>query len=106
MEKNQVTILGARGSIPVSGNGYKTYGGATSCVLLEAAGEAVLFDAGSGLLNLPQHVRKEYKRIHIFLSHFHLDHLMGIPMSSLMYDPSAEVIFYAKNGENIYICNT
>lgn len=26
---------------------------------------------------------------------------MGIPMSSLMYDPSAEVIFYAENGEKI-----
>ena len=101
MEKNQVTILGARGSIPVSGNGYKTYGGATSCVLLEAAGEAVLFDAGSGLLNLPQHVRKEYKRIHIFLSHFHLDHLMGIPMSQMMYNPAAELIFYAEDGEQI-----
>ena len=101
MEKNQVTILGARGSIPVSGNGYSIYGGATSCVLLEAAGEAVLFDAGSGLMNLPQRVRKEYARIHVFLSHFHLDHLMGIPMSSMMYDPSAEVIFYAEDGEKI-----
>lgn len=101
MEKKQVTILGTRGSIPVSGSGYSIYGGATSCVLLEAAGEAVLFDAGSGLMNLPQRVRKEYARIHIFLSHFHLDHLMGIPMSSLMYDPSAEVIFYAENGEKI-----
>ncbi|MGN0345212.1 MAG: MBL fold metallo-hydrolase [Lachnospiraceae bacterium] len=101
MEKNQVTILGARGSIPVSGSRYSIYGGATSCVLLEAAGEAVLFDAGSGLMNLPQRVRKEYAKIHIFLSHFHLDHLMGIPMSSMMYDPSAEVIFYAEDGEKI-----
>ena len=101
MEKNQVTILGVRGSIPVSGNGYSIYGGATSCVLLEAAGEAILFDAGSGLLNLPQHVRKEYKRIHIFLSHFHLDHLMGIPMSQMMYNPAAELIFYAEDGEQI-----
>ena len=101
MEKNQVTILGARGSIPVSGSRYSIYGGATSCVLLEAAGEAVLFDAGSGLMNLPQRVREKYAKIHIFLSHFHLDHLIGIPMSSMMYDPSAEVIFYAEDGEKI-----
>lgn len=106
MGKDQVTILGARGSIPVSGAGYRVYGGATSCVLLETAdagngSQAVIFDAGSGLLNLPQRVWKEHAKVYVFLSHFHLDHLMGIPMSPMMYDPSAEVIFYAENGEKI-----
>lgn len=111
LEKNQVTILGARGSIPVSGDGYTIYGGATSCVLLEAeavsgagalpTSQVVVFDAGSGLLNLPQRVWKEHPKVHVFLSHFHLDHLMGIPMSPMMYDPSAEVIFYAKDGDKI-----
>ena len=111
VEKNQVTILGARGSIPVSGAGYTIYGGATSCVLLEAetasgadalpTSHAVVFDAGSGFLNLPQRVWKEHAKVHVFLSHFHLDHLMGIPMSPMLYDPSAEVIFYAKDGDKI-----
>ena len=101
MKKNQVTILGARGSIPVSGTQYAIYGGATSCVLLETDSQAVVFDAGSGLLNLPQSVWKEHKKVHVFLSHFHLDHLMGIPMSPMMYDETAEVVFYAKNGEKI-----
>lgn len=111
MEKNQVTILGARGSIPVSGAGYTVYGGATSCVLLEtgcASGgkkrsesQVVVFDAGSGFLNLPPRVWKEHAKVHVFLSHFHLDHLMGIPMSPMMYDDTAEVIFYAENGAAI-----
>ena len=39
--------------------------------------------------------------MHVFLSHFHMDHLMGIPMSPMMYDPTAEVIFYAENGAKI-----
>ena len=111
MEKNQVTVLGARGSIPVSGSRFTIYGGATSCVLLEtadvsginarSASQAIVFDAGSGFLNLPQRVWKEHAKVHIFLSHFHLDHLLGIPMCPMMYDPEAEVIFYAENGEKI-----
>lgn len=106
MGKDQVTILGARGSIPVSGAEYRVYGGATSCVLLETAdrgsgSQAVVFDAGSGLLNLPQRVWKEHAKVYVFLSHFHIDHLVGIPMSPMMYDPSVEVIFYAENGEKI-----
>ena len=108
VEKNQVTIRGTRGSIPVSGTGYSIYGGATSCVLLETASEgadapsqAVVFDAGSGFLNLPERVWKEHAKVHVFLSHFHMDHLMGLPMSPMLYDPQAEVIFYAQNGEKI-----
>lgn len=109
-QTNRVTILGARGSIPVSGADYVTYGGATSCVLLEAdtaveagktAEHVILFDAGSGLLNLPQRVWGEHVTVHVFLSHFHLDHLLGIPMSHMMFDDAAEVHFYAEDGERI-----
>ena len=77
MKNSQVTILGARGSIPVSGNEYGTYGGATSCVLLEAenedengnaASQVIVFDAGSGFLNLPRRVWKEHGfSIHILV---------------------------------------
>ncbi len=102
-----VTVLGARGSIPVSGAQYQIYGGATSCVLLETGmdgngfPQAVIFDAGSGIMNLPDRVWKEYAKVHVFFSHFHLDHLMGIPMSRMLFDETAQVIFYAQDGERI-----
>ena len=108
-DTNKVTVLGARGSIPVSGTDFSVYGGATSCVLLEADTSAqeesrqqvIVFDAGSGILNLPKRVWKEHTTVHVLLSHFHLDHLMGIPMSPMLFDPSAEVIFYAEDFEGI-----
>lgn len=102
-----VTVLGARGSIPVSGAQYQIYGGATSCVLLETGmdgngfPQAVIFDAGSGIMNLPDRVWKEHAKVHVFFSHFHLDHLMGIPMSRMLFDETAQVIFYAQDGERI-----
>ena len=102
-----VTVLGARGSIPVSGAQYQIYGGATSCVLLETGidgngfPQAVIFDAGSGIMNLPDRVWKEHAKVHVFLSHFHLDHLMGIPMSRMLFDETAQVTFYAQDTERI-----
>ena len=92
---SKVTILGARGSVPVSGRIFSKYGGATSCVLLETESEVLLFDAGTGILNLPAQVWKNHKRVHIFLSHSHLDHLMGIPMSPMLFDSEVEVTFYS-----------
>ena len=46
-----VTILGTRGSIPRAGQEFTRYGGDTICVLVELAGETILLDAGTGLLN-------------------------------------------------------
>lgn len=99
VEKSQVTILGARGSMPVSGPEYSEYGGATSCVLLETGEQAIVFDAGSGFLKLPPRVWREHTKVHVFLSHAHLDHLLGLMMCPMMYDETAEVIFYAKEAE-------
>ena len=96
---NKVTILGARGSVPVNGSAFSRYGGATSCVLLETESEVLLFDAGTGILNLPEQVWKKHRRVHIFMTHSHLDHIMGIPMCSMMFDPKVEVIFYSPDVE-------
>ena len=92
---SKVTILGARGSVPVSGSAFSKYGGATPCVLLETESEALLLDAGTGILNLPMQVWKNHKRVHIFMTHSHLDHLMGLPMCPMMFDSNIEVIFYS-----------
>ena len=101
VEKSQVTILGARGSMPVSGPEYAEYGGATSCVLLETGAQAIVLDAGSGLLKLPQRVWREHEKVHVFLSHVHIDHLMGLLMCPMMYDETAEVTFYARDAKRL-----
>lgn len=45
----QVKLLGVRGTLPVHGPEFARFGGATSCVLVRAGGETILFDAGTGL---------------------------------------------------------
>lgn len=99
--QSQVTILGARGSVPVSGAQFSRYGTATACVLLETASAAVIFDAGTGMMNLPKRVWKQHKKVHLFLSHFHIDHLLGALLSPILYDGEAEVVCYTSDVEKL-----
>lgn len=71
----KITILGARGSIPVDGREYLEYGGATSCVLIETQDQALYLDAGTGIMHTPDIGDKS---VSIVLTHPHIDHLVGL----------------------------
>ncbi len=73
----QLTVLGARGSIPVSGPDMQRFGGATSCYMVKAGDQTVFLDGGSGLLDAP--LDFETTPV-ILLSHLHLDHVLGLGM--------------------------
>ena len=75
----KITVLGSRGSLPVSGPAYTRYGGATISVLVEADGQRLLLDGGTGLLNLPPQTWKE-QTVSLFFTHPHLDHMLGVPL--------------------------
>ena len=73
----RVTVYGARGSMAVSGPAFSVFGGDTSCYLVQADGESVFLDAGSGLIGAPTEFEKPPL---ILLSHLHVDHLLGLGM--------------------------
>ena len=97
--KQIVTILGARGSIPVSGKQYSRYGGATTCVLFGSDGRFVVLDAGTGLLSLPEEAVRQ-AQLPLLLTHPHADHLLGLLMCPYVTAPSARLDVYAapRNG--------
>ena len=71
------TVLGCRGSMSVSGKDFQKFGTATSSYLVEVAGEAIILDAGSGILAAPV----EFDHVPcILITHLHVDHLMGLGM--------------------------
>ena len=56
----QITVWGARGSIPVSGPQYLRHGGDTTCLELRTRqGETVILDAGTGLRALGNHLHRK-----------------------------------------------
>ena len=77
-----------------------TYGGNTPCVELEGdANESVLCDGGSGMREFGSKFfgRPEAKQahvFHVFMSHFHYDHLQGIPFFGPGYVPMNKIVFH------------
>jgi phosphoribosyl 1,2-cyclic phosphodiesterase len=75
-----VRVWGARGSISVSGKDKTVYGGHTACVEVRADKRLLIVDAGSGIRSLGNSLMAQKKGpvdADIFLSHTHLDHIIG-----------------------------
>lgn len=90
----RLRFWGVRGSIAAPGPATVEFGGNTSCVQLEtSAEEAVVFDGGTGIRPLGLHLQA--RRIHLFLTHFHWDHIQGIPFFAPLYDPARHVTVYS-----------
>ncbi|HEY6254411.1 MAG TPA: MBL fold metallo-hydrolase [Xanthobacteraceae bacterium] len=76
-----VTFWGVRGSIACPGPATIRYGGNTSCVEVRLGDRLVVLDAGTGLFALGDRLVSLRKAIDvdILLTHFHLDHVCGLP---------------------------
>ena len=89
----RVTIWGCRGSVPTPGRSTVRYGGNTSCLEVELAGGSVLvLDAGTGIRELGAELeRRDLRRIHVLLTHLHLDHVEGLRFFEPMWNERFEI---------------
>jgi phosphoribosyl 1,2-cyclic phosphodiesterase len=94
-----VEILGVRGSMPTPGAATLRYGGNTSCISVRsAAGDRVIIDAGTGIRKLGRSLLAESPRleeINLFLTHFHWDHIQGLPFFAPLIQGGPRVRFHA-----------
>jgi phosphoribosyl 1,2-cyclic phosphodiesterase len=95
----RLRFWGVRGSTPTPQVENLTFGGNTSCVEIRTAeGEVIVLDGGSGIRNLGQLLLKEAAGkpidVKLFLTHFHWDHIQGIPFFAPIYGPKNRVAFY------------
>lgn len=75
------------------------YGGNTSCVEVFDEHENLIIDCGSGIKELGMKMMagpasKGKAKISILLTHFHWDHLIGIPFFVPIFIPGNEITFY------------
>lgn len=91
-----VKFWGVRGSIPVANKKMLKYGGNTSCVELNIEDKRIIFDSGTGIIDLGQELakNKEVKEVHIFISHYHLDHILGLAFFKPFYIEDYKIKLY------------
>lgn len=95
---------GVRGSTPTVDKATLRYGGNTACVeLITPAGARVILDCGTGLRMLGRHLdatlESERVESHIFVTHYHWDHIQGLPFFSPLYAKQNLLHFYSFRSE-------
>ncbi|MCL2809348.1 MAG: MBL fold metallo-hydrolase [Treponema sp.] len=79
---------------------FGTVGGNSPCVSFsfDNSDECIIFDCGSGMreLGIAQITEKrKINHFHVFFSHFHWDHIQGLPFFGPAYNPKIKMNFYS-----------
>jgi phosphoribosyl 1,2-cyclic phosphodiesterase len=93
-----LTFWGVRGSTPTVDRHTLRYGGNTPCLDLAAPdGARFILDCGTGLRMLSKQWTAAAKSIdaHIFVTHYHWDHIQGLPFFGPLYSPQHKFHFYS-----------
>lgn len=97
----KVKFYGVRGSIPVSDPNFQEFGGNTTCILISGIAKNVaILDAGTGIRTLGKELIQDPsigvdKPVYIGFSHFHWDHIQGLPFFEPAYDPQRSFVLSA-----------
>jgi phosphoribosyl 1,2-cyclic phosphodiesterase len=96
-----VRFWGVRGSIPCPNPFMSRYGGNTACVEIRCGEQVLIFDAGTGIRHLGNALTEErrFARIDLFLSHYHIDHLLGLPFFAPLYSAEYAVSLWGAHSE-------
>lgn len=104
MTNLHLVVHGARGSTPVSGEHTHRYGGRTTCFSMTlTAQSSIVIDAGTGMAFAPSLQNAFAHHYHLFITHYHYDHLQGLPFFRPMYDGEQSFTFYGYRPDDMGI---
>jgi phosphoribosyl 1,2-cyclic phosphodiesterase len=96
----KLSFWGVRGSTPTVDPATWRYGGNTPCLELTTPdGTQIILDCGTGLRMLGRHWASpdgtRPRETHILVTHYHWDHIQGVPFFAPLYVPNNEFHFYS-----------
>jgi phosphoribosyl 1,2-cyclic phosphodiesterase len=96
----RIKVWGARGSTPTPERRNSRYGGNTTCIEIRLAnGTLIILDCGSGIRGLGKSLGREFAEQpiygYVFLTHFHWDHIQGIPFFLPLYKAGNVFLFHS-----------
>ena len=99
----ELEFWGVRGTMPSPGPDKVRYGGHTHCASLRTAdGGTLVIDAGTGIKDLGARLMSEASaagsdpmKVFLLLTHFHIDHIIGLPFFAPLFSPRASITIYA-----------
>jgi phosphoribosyl 1,2-cyclic phosphodiesterase len=98
-ENFSLRFWGVRGSTPTPVARNLAYGGNTPCVSIEGnADQLLIFDAGTGIRALGSQLVQQAQPpsvLHLFFTHFHWDHLQGLPFFAPLFHKDTRLIFHS-----------
>ncbi len=95
----KLRFWGARGTVPTPAADKIAFGGNTICLSASLSDrDHLILDCGSGLRLFGNHLAglrpSLSHRCHIFLSHYHFDHVEGLPFFQPLYAPGNSITFH------------
>jgi phosphoribosyl 1,2-cyclic phosphodiesterase len=92
----KLRFWGVRGSVPWTTPSAIGHGCNTPCLEItdEESGETLILDAGSGIVGLGPVIAGPPREIPIVLTHYHWDHLQGLPFLPQLYTPGWRPVIF------------
>ena len=96
--KIMIKFHGVRGSLARPGKNTTIYGGNTPCLEIRFGKELIICDCGTGIYEIGRALSKKQTNATILFSHYHWDHIIGLPFFMPIYDKRNRFTIIGRKG--------